>query len=716
MRFALRQLARFALLMLAVSFVTFLLVSISPIDPVQANTGQAAMLSMSAEKRAELAARWSVGVPVWERYATWLSGAVHGDLGESLRFNAPVVQVVAERLSASAALLASAWVVSGALGLALGVVAGARRDSPVDRIVRGWCYLLSATPTFWLALIALMVLAVYLGWFPIGFSVPIGRSAATVTLAERLRHVARPARVLSGTGVANNARHTRAKTIDVMASDYARFARARGEGAWTVVRRHGLRNLVLPALTLQFTSISEIVGGSVLVEQVFSYPGLGQAAVTAGLGGDAPLLVGIALATAALVFAGNLAANLLYGVIDPRMRQGRSARRGGGLERGRGDGPQASRAVDGPGAAADAPSPAVDALGAAPAPAGAGDALARAPAPASVSTGCPAVVPSAAPAGSADRPAPAVPVGPSGAAGVSVAAAAPARTACDGGVTVFHAPHASGRGGSRRRMLAGALLAAAVICAVVVAGALLAPRATATDFTAVNLSPSPVHPFGTDWMGRDMLARTLSGLATSVLVGLASAAVSSVIALALACAAALGGPRVDAAVEWVIDLVMGIPHIVLLILVSYALGRGALGVCAGVALTHWPSLTRVLRAEILQLRERPFVACSRALGVSPVRLALTHMVPSVLPQYLIGLVLLFPHAILHEASITFLGFGLPPEQPAIGVILSESMSYLTSGAWWLAVFPGAALLAVVLMFDRVGATLRRLLSAEGVQS
>ena len=97
------------------------------------------------------------------------------------------------------------------------------------------------------------------------------------------------------------------------------------------------------------------------------------------------------------------------------------------------------------------------------------------------------------------------------------------------------------------------------------------------------------------------------------------------------------------------------------------------------------------------------------------RIAFTHVIPHVLPQYLVGLVLLFPHAVLHEASITFLGFGLSPEQPAIGVILSEAMGYLTSGAWWLAVFPGLALLAVVLMFDRAGALLRRMMSPEGVQ-
>lgn len=328
LRFAVGQIARFASLMVAVSVLTFALVGASPIDPVQANTGQAAMLSMSAEKRAQLAERWGADEPMWERYTAWASDVVRGDWGESLRFNAPVVEVVADRVAGSALLLASAWILSGVLGTALGIIAGAMRGRAVDRVIRTYCYLLSATPTFWLAILMLMVFAVQLGCFPIGFSVPIGQSAATVTLAERLRHLVLPALTLSVTGVANIALHTREKAVDVMTSDYARLAAARGEGVWTAMRRHGLRNLLFPAITLQFSSISEIVGGSVLVEQVFSYPGLGQATVTAGLGGDAPLLVGLALATTALVFLGNLAANLLYGVIDPRMRAEVSHARG----------------------------------------------------------------------------------------------------------------------------------------------------------------------------------------------------------------------------------------------------------------------------------------------------------------------------------------------------------------------------------------------------
>lgn len=321
-RWLISTVARFALLLIAVSFITFLLVGLSPIDPVQANVGQAAYLTMSAEKRAMLAERWGVGQSVLSRYASWATDAVSGDLGFSLRYNAPVLQVVAEKMSCSIVLLAVAWLISGIVGFILGVLAGVKNGSPIDFAVKGYCYVLSTSPTFWIALVALMVFSVQLGWFPLGFSIPIGESADSVSLLTKLHHAMLPALVLSLTGVANIALHTREKTIDFLSTDFARFAASRGESPWFVLTHHGLRNLAMPAITLQFASIGEVIGGSVLVEQVFSYPGLGQAAVTAGLGGDAPLLVGIALATTCIVFVGNLIASINQEIIDPRVKGG----------------------------------------------------------------------------------------------------------------------------------------------------------------------------------------------------------------------------------------------------------------------------------------------------------------------------------------------------------------------------------------------------------
>ncbi|MDO4590729.1 MAG: ABC transporter permease [Slackia sp.] len=261
---------------------------------------------------------------------------------------------------------------------------------------------------------------------------------------------------------------------------------------------------------------------------------------------------------------------------------------------------------------------------------------------------------------------------------------------------------------SRRRLFATSVAAALILLAVAVVGVALMPQAVQTDMGARSLAPSLAHPFGTDRLGHDMLVRTAAGLAQSVLIGLLAAGVSALIALALGTAAALGGRKVDAAVTWLIDLMLGIPHIVLLILISYAVGKGFFGVVVGIALTHWPSLARVVRAEVLQAKNAPYVALSRKLGQSRLSVAMRHILPHAMPQFIVGTILLFPHAVLHEASVTFLGFGLSPESAAIGIILSESMSYLSAGMWWLAVFPGLALIAVVMLFDAVGQGLRRL--------
>ena len=253
-----------------------------------------------------------------------------------------------------------------------------------------------------------------------------------------------------------------------------------------------------------------------------------------------------------------------------------------------------------------------------------------------------------------------------------------------------------------------------VLAAVTAAGILPEDQAAATDFSRRNLSPGLYALFGTDWMGRDMFARTLAGLSLSIRIGLLTACVSAGIALLMGTGAAVLGRRADACISWWIDLMMGIPHILLVILISLACGKGVLGVAAGVSLSHWPSLSRVIRGEVLQLRQAPYILVAEKLGVSKMRISVVHMFPHLLPQFLTGTILLFPHAILHEASVTFLGFGLSSEQPAIGVILSESMQYLTTGKWWLALFPGLSLVLVVLLFAMLGERVRKLLDPASV--
>lgn len=263
---------------------------------------------------------------------------------------------------------------------------------------------------------------------------------------------------------------------------------------------------------------------------------------------------------------------------------------------------------------------------------------------------------------------------------------------------------------TRTRFLFYIGLAVLYLLVVLIWGTVMNEEAWAVNYGEKFIPPSSAHLFGTDFMGRDMLSRCVKGLSVSIMIAVIASAVSSLIALVFGVSAAVIGGKLDSFVNWCVDLCMGLPHLILLILISFMMGRGIKGVMIGVALTHWPELTRLVRAEVLQIRSSQYVKAAAKLGKSRFQIAVQHIIPHVLPVYLIGVVLLFPHAVMHEASITFLGFGLSADQPAIGVILSESMKHIATGKWWLALFPGIMLLAAIMLFDVIGDNLKRLLN------
>jgi peptide/nickel transport system permease protein len=316
--FLLAKTLRFLLLATAVAILSFTLVSFSPIDPIRAYVGTD-MLTISPEQRELISQRWGLDQPALTRFFLWFKQIIGGNLGHSMIFDEPVSQVIAKRFSTSLALMSLAWTLSGVLGFILGSLAGIYKDSLLDRIIRWYAYTLASTPTFWIGLILLIIFSVTMDLFPICCAQPPGMSPDDVTVWNRLHHLLLPAVTLSVIGVANITLHTREKMIDIMQSDYALYARAMGDSTFGIGIFHGIRNAALPAITLQFASLGELFGGSVLAEQVFSYPGLGQATVMAGTRGDVPLLMGIVLFSCFFVYCGNSMADLIYLWIDPRM-------------------------------------------------------------------------------------------------------------------------------------------------------------------------------------------------------------------------------------------------------------------------------------------------------------------------------------------------------------------------------------------------------------
>ena len=260
----------------------------------------------------------------------------------------------------------------------------------------------------------------------------------------------------------------------------------------------------------------------------------------------------------------------------------------------------------------------------------------------------------------------------------------------------------------RQKTLLTIGLTVLILVLVVISSLFINSGDITTNFQAMNKPPSFEHLFGTDWMGRDMFTRTVKGLGLSVQIGAGASILSSLIAIAMALMGSIN-KYLDSLMSWLIDLFLSIPHILLIILISIGLGGGALGVTIGVAVTHWTSLARVLRAEIKQIQTSDYVKLSERFGKSKLWIARRHILPLVVTQIIVGTILIFPHAIMHEASVTFLGFGLSPHEPAIGIILSESMKYLATGNWWLALFPGLALLILVLLFDIAGENIKKIL-------
>ncbi|MFJ6348444.1 ABC transporter permease [Streptomyces sp. NPDC092046] len=302
--------------LLGVTLAVFAVAEASPFDPVKAYAGTAG-LTASQENLDQLRANLGVDRPLITRWWEWLGDAVTGDLGRSGVMRQPVADVIAERVGWSVLLAAAAFLVAVTLGTALGVLAGRRRGGLLDRAVSSAAYTLEAAPAFWLGLLAIWFFALRLGVLPAGGLTDTGSD--TVTAGQVATHLVLPALVLGVSQLPWFFLYVRQGVGDALEEDPVRGARARGLSERTVLTGHALRSGMLPMLTLIGSRVPELITGALLVETVFSWPGIAAATVQAAVSVDFPLLAALTVLATAAVLLGNLLSDLLYGLADPRV-------------------------------------------------------------------------------------------------------------------------------------------------------------------------------------------------------------------------------------------------------------------------------------------------------------------------------------------------------------------------------------------------------------
>lgn len=305
------------LVLLAVAAMTYLLLAFSPYDPISAY--EAGTPGLSAEEKLRIGETWGLNKPAWAQFAHWFANIIQGDLGNSrLLGGQPVIEQIGARMLPTVILLLASLLLILFGGLAAGILAAQFHGSWLDKMIRGASYFSVAAPAFWTGLILIWIFSLKFGWFPAGGTVDL-RASDPPTID--LRYLVLPALALATTQFAWFAMFVRNQLLEVYGDEYVIFARAQGIRPTIVVLRHALPNALLPFLTLGGVQLAELIGGTILVETVFDWPGLGQLAVMAAKVVDLPLLLGITLLGSVAVILGNLAADISYYLVDPRIRE-----------------------------------------------------------------------------------------------------------------------------------------------------------------------------------------------------------------------------------------------------------------------------------------------------------------------------------------------------------------------------------------------------------
>jgi peptide/nickel transport system permease protein len=309
--YVVRRVVQGAFTLFVVSVVVFAIVHQAPGGPALLNQPD-----LDPAVAREMRERLGLDDPIVVQYGRWLGKAVRGDLGTSYQHGLPTTALVSERIPKTLLLSGTALVIAVALAIPLGTLSAVYRYSWLDHAATVTAFAGVSVPVFWLAILMIILFSVQLGWLPSAGMVTVGAPFSTRDLAA---HMVMPSLVLATFPLAQFTRYVRSSMVDVLAQDYVRAARAKGLTEIVVLGRHALRNALIPIVTVFGVMTPRLLGGAVITETIFAWPGLGRLAVDAAITRDYPVIMGVTLFVSALVIVSNLITDLLYGVIDPRV-------------------------------------------------------------------------------------------------------------------------------------------------------------------------------------------------------------------------------------------------------------------------------------------------------------------------------------------------------------------------------------------------------------
>ena len=675
---------------ICVSLIIFTLLELTPGTVVDSMMSE----GMTQEDRAALIAKYNLDKPMLYRYGLYMFRLIQGDLGVADRTGLNVWNLFITRLPNTLLLSFTALIIGAAISIPIGVIAARKAGTLTDSAVTGFSLLGMSMPLFWLGLLLMLLFSYVLGWLPSG-----GNN-------NGIRSLILPAICASVGMIAQTSRQARSNMLDVLHADYLRTARAKGVPEKLVIRKHALSNAWIPILTALGTSLTTQLAGSVVVESVFAWPGIGSLAASAVTARDVTLTCGVVIMTTILYVLTQLIVDILYAFVDPRIK---SQYVGAGRRKRLTSTRALSRAADKPieqvpvVAAETAPEPALAALGAGPEEESGVIDYASAAAETeyrNVFQAVENVVPDEQTVPEEEKRDAAVASGPKKPYVVEPTGLVSRkyRKRSQMGEIVHHI--------SKNK---SAVIGFFILCAIFLAFII----SLFMDMQTINKgivadrfsAPSWQYPFGTDGMGRSVLLRVIYGTRYSLAIGFGAVLISTVLGVTLGSVSGYYGGRVDDVIMRISDILASIPGLLLGMVIMTMLEQNLQNLILAVGLTGAPVFIRMTRASILTVRNNEFVEAAHAIGLRNPRIIFTHVLPNGLSPVIITVTASLGITIVVAASLSFLGFGVPVPHPEWGTMVAGGREYARSAPWLMS-FPGAFIMLTVLAFNLLGDGLR----------